>query len=242
MPTPPPTNFSIEKLLSTAKSFSPSAAAMMLNAQHAFSMAFNAMPSPQGMPMDFFNPYAFPATTSLAPQNMPFLLPPFQPYFGHPGMYAPAFSHLTVNGKRKRRHRTNFTEMQLAILEEAFAIEKFPNIAVREELAAKCQLNENRIEVWFKNRRAKDKKQKASSESSDKTGENASPQPPKSEESDSSDGEHVVPDQNCNTTPSISSLKRKRVSDSTSTTTDESDDCPVTKKAAIVPTNKKDFL
>ncbi|KAI3413250.1 hypothetical protein GPALN_010748 [Globodera pallida] len=58
-------------------------------------------------------------------------------------------------GKRKRRHRTIFTEEQLNMLEEAFRGTPYPDVSVREALADKCNLREERVEVWFKNQRAK---------------------------------------------------------------------------------------
>lgn len=56
-------NFSIDNILAAAKSFSPSTTAMMFNAQQAF-IALNSLPASIPSPIDFFNPYAFPPTTS----------------------------------------------------------------------------------------------------------------------------------------------------------------------------------
>ncbi|KAI6182535.1 Goosecoid [Aphelenchoides bicaudatus] len=65
-----------------------------------------------------------------------------------------------LSGRRKRRHRTIFTDEQLAILEANFSANAYPDIAHREKLAIQCDLKEERVEVWFKNRRAKERKKR----------------------------------------------------------------------------------
>uniref|UniRef100_A0A8D2L080 HESX homeobox 1 n=2 Tax=Varanus komodoensis TaxID=61221 RepID=A0A8D2L080_VARKO len=56
---------------------------------------------------------------------------------------------------RGRRPRTAFTRNQIEVLENVFRVNSYPGIDVREELAKKLDLDEDRIQIWFQNRRAK---------------------------------------------------------------------------------------
>ncbi|NXY40471.1 ANF1 protein, partial [Ceuthmochares aereus] len=56
---------------------------------------------------------------------------------------------------RGRRPRTAFTRNQIEVLENVFKMNSYPGIDVREELARKLDLDEDRIQIWFQNRRAK---------------------------------------------------------------------------------------
>ncbi|XP_032820629.1 homeobox protein goosecoid-like [Petromyzon marinus] len=75
--------------------------------------------------------------------------------------------------RRKRRHRTIFTGEQLGALEELFQQTQYPDVNLREQLARRVHLREERVEVWFKNRRAKWRRQKRASSAS-----SAEPPPP----------------------------------------------------------------
>ena len=60
--------------------------------------------------------------------------------------------------KKKREARVSFTTKQISILESHYEVNHFPKAALREEIGDELGLTAKKVEVWFKNRRAKAKR------------------------------------------------------------------------------------
>ncbi|XP_030634008.1 dharma [Chanos chanos] len=67
----------------------------------------------------------------------------------------------TSEPRQRSRVRTVFTESQKKRLDRLFALTDYPSVEARAELAKSTGLSEEAVRVWFKNRRARRKRQKA---------------------------------------------------------------------------------
>lgn len=74
-----------------------------------------------------------------------------------------------------RRFRSSFTSEQTEILEQFFSHTPYPDVTIRENLSQHLNIDENRIQVWFSNRRVRSKKSTVSTASSIKNEENEMP-------------------------------------------------------------------
>ncbi|XP_039895626.1 dharma [Simochromis diagramma] len=100
-----------------------------------------------------------------------------QHFYSNPGVYAhfsqnradmqplaaysgyPQPSAVPPQSLQKFRVRTVFTDSQIKQLEALFEITDYPSVETRAELARRTGLSEETVRVWFKNRRARRKRQ-----------------------------------------------------------------------------------
>ena len=69
------------------------------------------------------------------------------------------YNFTTLGRPKFRRSRTIFSPEQLEILEEQFTKYKYPDVKHRHLIAEEVGLSDERVQVWFQNRRAKNKRQ-----------------------------------------------------------------------------------
>ena len=83
----------------------------------------------------------------------------------------------TPSGKRCRKSRTVFTDLQLRVLEKKFSEQRYLDSTNRTRLSQILGLNEAQVKTWFQNRRMKWKRREAKTDKPDssslgKKGEN----------------------------------------------------------------------
>lgn len=74
---------------------------------------------------------------------------------------------------KPQRERTSFTNSHLKLLEDCFAETKHPDTNCREKLARQLGLPPKTVQIWFQNRRAKERRSEKEKTSSQKVKQQA---------------------------------------------------------------------
>ena len=85
--------------------------------------------------------------------------------------FDPAFNAFNFNAfpNQNKRTRMIYTPEQVTILEDIYSKNAYPDLVAREEAAEKCKIPENKVNIWFKNRRAKEKQEQQGNKPKQKT-------------------------------------------------------------------------
>ncbi|CAH8514561.1 unnamed protein product [Schistosoma bovis] len=68
-------------------------------------------------------------------------------------------SHNDDINEQLKRYRTSYTQKQIELLEKTYQLDRYINRPQRAKLSVELDLPENKIKVWFQNRRMKEKRQ-----------------------------------------------------------------------------------
>ncbi|KAL2096536.1 hypothetical protein ACEWY4_008684 [Coilia grayii] len=137
------------------------------SSQAAGLNGFRAYGMPIALPLYKINPPAFSFCSDCC-----YRVPNFGAFVpSHPDMYetGPLADQMccphVANPRQRSRMRTVFTECQTKQLDQLFSQTDYPSVEARAELARNTGLTEETVRVWFKNRRARRKRQNSRTKS-----------------------------------------------------------------------------
>ena len=73
---------------------------------------------------------------------------------------APSNVFYPLNHQARRRRRTHFTSAQISELEGIFERIPYPGASIRNTISSNLGIPEDRIKVWFQNKRARSRRKK----------------------------------------------------------------------------------